>query len=204
MKMRSTPTLLIASLLAAGLAFAADSPRISESDLAIKPAIVSPEVAKATESKSAKATPAANFTDLWYNPSESGWGISFNQHPAAAAGRDPQAFAVWYTYDPRRPALDTAEPSDFQSMWFVMPGGVWETSLRFTGKLYATKGTYFGQAWNPSTAEVTEVGTFVFDFTDANNGAFSYVVNPPASAPGSAASGLPAFSGRKAITRLTF
>ena len=43
----------------------------------------------------AQSVPAANYTDMWWNPSESGWGISFAQHASN------QVFAVWYTYDPR-------------------------------------------------------------------------------------------------------
>jgi Spy/CpxP family protein refolding chaperone len=44
----------------------------------------------------AQATPAANYTDLWWNPNESGWGITITQHPTN------QIWAIWYTYDPRQ------------------------------------------------------------------------------------------------------
>jgi hypothetical protein len=45
----------------------------------------------------AQVVPAANYSDIWYNASESGWGVTFTQHAANTVE------AVWYTYDPREP-----------------------------------------------------------------------------------------------------
>ena len=75
-----------------------------------------------------QSAPAANYTDMWWNPSESGWGISFAQHSSS------QVFAVWYTYDPReRTPSGRAKP-----LWFVVPGGTWTSPTRFTGTAYVT------------------------------------------------------------------
>ena len=50
-----------------------------------------------------QSVPAANYTDMWWNPSESGWGISFAQHagsdgittyPAAQIPRSAGGLAV--------------------------------------------------------------------------------------------------------------
>jgi len=30
----------------------------------------------------AQSVPAANYSDMWWNPGESGWGISITQHPS--------------------------------------------------------------------------------------------------------------------------
>jgi hypothetical protein len=46
----------------------------------------------------AQVVPAANYTDLWWNPSESGWGVSIVQHASN------KMFAVWFTYDIDPPA----------------------------------------------------------------------------------------------------
>ena len=50
----------------------------------------------APTSMAQSATPAANYSDIWWNPAESGWGVTFTQHSTSN-----QVFAVWYTYDPR-------------------------------------------------------------------------------------------------------
>src|SRR5688572_32275614 len=81
----------------------------------------------------AQSTPAANYTDMWWNPSESGWGISFQQHPTH------QVFAVWYTYDPR----ELTASGRHKPLWFVMPGGTWTTPTRLTGSVFVTNGVPF-------------------------------------------------------------
>ena len=141
----------------------------------------------------AQVTPAANYTDLWYLPSESGWGVSFTQHSGTN-----QVFAVWFTYDPRRP--DPANPGRYKPMWIVMPGGTWTSPTTLQGSAYVTDGQPFG----PNTRS-TQVGTFLFTFTGTSSGTFTYNIAPPAGlASGDPAYGLPAFSGTKGITRQGF
>jgi hypothetical protein len=142
----------------------------------------------------AQAVPAANYTDMWWNPSEAGWGISFAQH----AGSN-QAFAVWYTYDPREPAA----PGRAKPIWFVMPGGTWTTPTRITGTAYVADGVPFNQSG--SAQRNTAVGTFTFDFSSASTGTFTYSVTAPGGlASNDPAYGLPAMSGSKAIRRQVF
>ena len=158
----------------------------------------------------AQSVPATNYTDLWDNSAtpgttpcpggESGWGITFTQHSSN------QVEAVWYTYDPRQP--DTTTAGNFKPLWLVMPGGTWTSPTVFTGDMYVTLGTPFGQPWafggsNPPLP-VTKVGTFTFTFTSANAGTFQYNVAPPAANaanPSDPAFNLPAFSGSKPICR---
>jgi len=140
-----------------------------------------------------QSTPAANYTDLWYLPAESGWGVSFTQH----AGTN-QVFAVWYTYDPRQP--DDANPGRFKPLWIVMPGGTWTSPTTIQGAAYVTN----GQPLGPKSVS-TQVGTFTFSFTGTSNGTFTYAITPPAGlAPSDPAFGLPTFSGTKGITRQGF
>ncbi len=141
----------------------------------------------------AQVTPAANYTDLWYLPAESGWGVSFTQH----AGSN-QVFAVWYTYDPRRP--DAANPGRYKPLWIVMPGGTWTSPTTVQGAAYVTDGQPLG-----AKANNTPVGTLSFSFTGTSNGTFTYsIAPPPGLAPGDPAYGLPSFSGTKSITRQGF
>lgn len=142
----------------------------------------------------AQSVPAANYTDMWWNPSESGWGISFAQH----AGTH-QVFAVWYTYDPREfTATGKAKP-----LWFVMPGGNWTSPTRITGTIFVTNGVPFNQGG--SNLRSTPVGTFTFEFSGSANGTFTYNVAPPAGlASNDPAYNLPALSGSKPIQRQVF
>jgi hypothetical protein len=143
----------------------------------------------------AQSVPATNYTDMWWNAAESGWGISFAQH----APPSNNAYAVWYTYDPR--AVDVS--GQFKPLWIVMPGGTWTTPTNFTGHVYVLNGVPFNQPG--SQRSLNDVGTFTFTFSDASNGTFTYSIAAPAGIPSSdPAFGLPSMSGSKAITRNSF
>ena len=145
----------------------------------------------------AQSVPAANYSDIWFNPSESGWGVTFTQHS------DNAVEAVWYTYDPR--AADPNSTGNFKPLWIVMPGGTWTSPTQFTGDVYVTLGTPFSQAWNPSALGVSKVGTFTFNFSSASAATFQYNIAPPSGlASTDAAFGLPAFAGTKSIQRQAF
>lgn len=147
----------------------------------------------------AQAVPNANYTDMWWNPSESGWGISFTQHMSSN-----QVYAVWYTYDPREPdTTTTADAGDFKPLWIVMGGGQWLTPTQLRGDVYVTNGTPYFQSG--SSTVIQRVGTFTFNFNDFNNASFTYDIAPPAGlASNNPAFGLPAINGVKAITRQSF
>ncbi len=144
----------------------------------------------------ARAVPATDYTDLWYLPSESGWGVSFAQH----AGTN-QVFAVWFTYDPREP--DPAQPGRFRPLWIVMPGGTWTSPTSIQGTAYVTNGNPFTQGG--AKTDIEPVGTFLFEFSGTANGRFTYQISAPAGlAPSDPRFGLPSFSGTKSITRQGF
>jgi lysyl endopeptidase len=120
------------------------------------------------------SAPAADYTDLWWNPNESGWGLKLIQHPTR------NMFGVWYTYE-----------LDGSRTWFVMPGGSWSNANTFTGALYTTAGPGFTvQPFDPAQVQSRQVGTATITFTDANNGTFAYSVD--------------GISGSKSITRQPF
>jgi len=142
----------------------------------------------------AQSVPAANYSDMWWNPNESGWGISIAQHSGTN-----QVFAVWYTYDPREPAT----PGRFKPLWIVMPGGTWTSPTGLTGSVYVTNGLPFNQAGSKTTNNA--VGTFTFDFSSSSTGTFTYdVAPPPGLASNDPAYNLPSMSGAKAIQRQVF
>ena len=155
----------------------------------------------------AQVGPALDYTDMWWNPNESGWGISIRQKlPVGGNANTVDAlFSFWYTYDPR--AVDPASPGGTGNvpLWIAMPGGTWVTPTRFTGKMYVLYATPYTLPWNPAQRLATEIGTYRFDFTDADHAVFTYAIAPPAGlAPTDPAYGLPAQSGTKAIQRQSF
>ena len=146
----------------------------------------------------AQSVPAANYSDIWWNPDESGWGVTFTQHATSH-----QVFAVWYTYDPR--AADAASPGNYKPLWLVMPGGQWTTPTQITGPVFVTVGTPFAQNWNPNAITNTQVGTFTFNFTTPGTGTFAYNIAARTDLASTAAGfGMPSFSGIKQIQRQPF
>jgi len=109
-----------------------------------------------TYSASPNLAGARNYQGLWWNASESGWGINF-------AHQGNTIFATWFTFD-----------VDGSPLWLVatMDKGAGET---FSGTLYRETATPFGVTpfvANPATA----VGTASLTFADGNSASFSYTI----------------------------
>ncbi|MGD9954315.1 MAG: hypothetical protein AB7S87_17220, partial [Burkholderiales bacterium] len=152
----------------------------------------------------AQAKPAVDYTDMWWNPAESGWGISIRQK-LPAGGTVDALFAVWYTYDPR--AVDPASPGGTGQvpLWLVMPGGHWDTPTTYSGLIHVLTATPYALPWNAAARNMQPVGSFRFEFSDAGHGTFTYAIDPPAGLPATnPAFGLPALSGTKSIVRQGF
>jgi len=112
-----------------------------------------------------------DYTDLWFNANESGWGLNVVEHA------DHQIFAVWFTYG-----------SDGKPAWYVVPGGAWTSPTTFAGNLYATSGPAASNpTFNGSSVSVRQAGSASLSFSDANTGTWSYTVD--------------GVSGSRAITR---
>jgi len=100
---------------------------------------------------------ATNFQDMWWTPSESGWGIGLAQ-------QGNTIFAAWFTYDPNGAPMWVSF-----SATQAQPGGA------FTGTLYRTSGPPFSTVpFNPANVQRTPVGTATLTFTDGNNATFAY------------------------------
>jgi hypothetical protein len=102
--------------------------------------------------------PAVNYTDLWWNPSESGWGMAIAQQYAVM-------FLAWYVYD------NAGKP-----VWYVASNCA-VSGNGCSGTLYRTTGPAFGPTFDPLQIQVFSAGTVSLSFTDANNGTLSYTVN---------------------------
>lgn len=104
-------------------------------------------------------TPAISYTDLWWNPGESGWGVALTQQFGII-------FATWYAYD-----------ATGNATWYVASNCAVSGS-GCTGDLYqVTGGTSLTSAWDGVNRAVTKVGTITFAFSDAGNGMMSYDIN---------------------------
>ena len=120
------------------------------------------------------AGPAYDFTDLWWNANESGWGLNLIQHANGVI------FAIWYTYD-----------ASGKMTWYHVPSGTWTDSMTYTGTLYAVSGPAFSNpTFTSSLVKRTAVGTATLAFGSASSGTWSYSID--------------GVSGSKPITRLPF
>lgn len=88
---------------------------------------------------------AGQFSDLWWNPQESGWGVNVVQQLETA-------FVTLYVYG-----------SDGRPTWFVAPNahiiayGAGGLPL-FSGTLYRTRGPWHGGPFDPASVQVEEAG----------------------------------------------
>ena len=109
----------------------------------------------------APAVPAFDYTDLWWNPDESGWGLNLIQHPSHVI------FGVMYTYEPPNRAT-----------WFVLPGGTWSSPTTYSGLFYRVTGPAFNNpAFDSAAVKAVAVGSATLAFSDRDNGTFSFSVN---------------------------
>jgi hypothetical protein len=101
---------------------------------------------------------STNYQDLWWNPSESGWGLNITH-------QDNTLFATLFTYD-----------ASGRDLWLVMSGGARQADGSYSGELYQTSGPAFNAVpFNGVT--VTTVGTMRLRFTDGDNGTLTYTYN---------------------------
>jgi len=93
----------------------------------------------------AAAAGASQFTDLWWKPDESGWGMSLVQ-------QDDVAFLMIYGYAP-----------DGRPVWYVSSDaritGLSGTLPVFSGTLHRGRGPALGGPFDPAQVEMSPVGT---------------------------------------------
>jgi hypothetical protein len=90
--------------------------------------------------------PLYSHSDMWWNPSESGWGASFVQHGSG------NIFGAFFIYADNGTAT-----------WYVLPGGQWTSGLEFHGDVYQTRGPVL-DSFDPHSVNASLVGSATIDF----------------------------------------
>ncbi|HEX4780395.1 MAG TPA: hypothetical protein VH301_06555 [Usitatibacter sp.] len=115
-----------------------------------------------------------DYSDQWFNPAESGWGLNIVEHASQ------NIFAVWFVFD-----------ANGKPTWYTLPGGGWTGPTTFAGTLFATTGPpASGASFNASAVRTRDVGSATISFTDASHATFSYTID--------------GVTGQKSITRQPF
>jgi hypothetical protein len=92
--------------------------------------------------------PLTDYTGLWWNPQESGWGLSLRQTATDIV------FGALFVYGAAR------DPE-----WFTLQSGTWETSTKWRGRVYRTTGpSYTAPVFDPNTVTLESVGEATLDF----------------------------------------
>lgn len=98
-----------------------------------------------------------NYTDLWWNPDEPGWGINLNHQGTIL-------FATLFTYG-----------ADGSPAWLVMSRGDRQADGSFRGDLFRTSGPAFNaDPWSSVAYEL--VGSMSLSFPSADEGVLTYNV----------------------------
>ena len=97
------------------------------------------------------AHPLTDYSGVWWNAQESGWGLSIHQ-----SARDT-LFAALFVYD-----------VNHNPQWFTIQPGAWTSATRWTGIVYRTTGPHFSSPdYDPRLVLVQPVGNAVLDFEQA-------------------------------------
>lgn len=106
--------------------------------------------------------PHENYTDMWWNPQESGWALNVFQSGDAL-------IAVWAVYD-----------ASGRPTWYALLGGSWlrdgGNMLSYRGKVYRTTGSYWGATYDPAATIIALVGTAEFQPTSISRAVWSYTI----------------------------
>jgi len=107
----------------------------------------------------AATTYSTDYTDLWYTPNESGWGLNI-------VNQGDTIFAALYVYG-----------TDNSPRWYYA-SDLHGSASSFSGTLYRTQGTYLGSPWNPAQLNgAIPVGTMTINFATGTTGTLVYSVD---------------------------
>jgi hypothetical protein len=121
-------------------------------------------LACALVSLSARATNfSTDASDLWWNASESGWGVNVMQ-------QYDTLFMTFFVYG-----------SNNVPTWYVAPAVVYTSvsggTLTYTGALYQTAGPWFGGSFNPANVSNRIVGSVTFNLASPTAATLTYSVD---------------------------
>jgi hypothetical protein len=93
--------------------------------------------------------PLTDYSGVWYNPDQAGWGLSITQAPSHAM------FGALFVY-----------AGSNQATWFTLQGGQWTSSTVWRGTLYRTTGPAFSDpSFDPRLVLIQSSGEATIDFT---------------------------------------
>jgi hypothetical protein len=101
---------------------------------------------------------STDYTDLWFIPAESGWGVNLIQ-------QGDIIFATLFVYG-----------TDQTPRWYTASRLAASNASNFSGPLYRTTGPYFGAGWTGGGPAV-QVGTMSFSFTSPQTATLSYTID---------------------------
>jgi len=106
--------------------------------------------------------PAVNYTDLWWSPSESGWGLSLFHGPFN------DVFGTWMVYG-----------TDGKPTWYLLGSGKWTSANSLTtyeAQVFKTNGPHFAQVFDSRRVGFEKVGTAQIQFRDSMSATFRFDV----------------------------
>ena len=110
------------------------------------------------ESGSFGASP--NFTDLWWRPSEGGWGLNI-------VHQGDQMFLSWFTYD-----------ATGKGQWLYASQVLHTGTNTYSGDLFRNTGPGFNSAtWNSAQVNGVKIGSVSLAFSGTGSAAFTYTID---------------------------
>ena len=110
----------------------------------------------------ARNAPRYNYTDLWWDPNQPGWGMNIMV-------KNDQFFATWFVYD-----------AAGRAAWYTMQGGQWRESNCYAGPIQKMSGPpwggILGLSGGLSSVTVLQAGTGDICFPSYNSASFFYTV----------------------------
>jgi hypothetical protein len=109
------------------------------------------------------ASTTTDFTDLWFNPNEEGWG-------ANVVHQRDTLFITLFVYAPNS-----------QPTWYVASDAALVSStdgvLTYSGTLYRTTGPFFSGTFNEANVTVVPAGNITFRATQINAATLTYMAD---------------------------
>lgn len=100
-----------------------------------------------------------NYQDMWWQPSESGWGLMVLQQGGTLS-------AVLFHYRPDR-----------KPVWYLLSNAPRNNGEVYTGTLYEVNGPPLFTAFDPATVNARNAGTMTLDFASLNAGTLAYTID---------------------------
>ena len=102
--------------------------------------------------------PTVSHTGPWYNPAESGWGLTWYEYPSNGF------FGLFFIYN------GSGAPD-----WYEF-AGAWTGSDVHSGNLRKNTGPAFGTTFDPGQVNKVTVGTYTLTFTSATTATLTFTV----------------------------